>query len=354
MSSESLLKAGLPPANDRMLTTCFLAALVHGIIILGVTFSSSRGASDSGDGPALEVVLVNDQTPSIDKNPNAQYLAQRSQRGSGNTLKRERALIPRSSLMTADRPGVPDGEGAAALESGTDLGDDEIIATHAATTRILYFAAANADEKPSKLPLLLEKRSDLGMAPNDDGVELRMRGEARQQLWIAADTRESDVAVYLDSWRRKIERVGTMNYPSVARNRKLSGTPVIEVTIGQDGKLIESVVRRSSGRAEIDEAAMRILKLAAPYDPFPPDLAVKHDQIRIAYEWQFLNGAAQGSSVYYADPAAAGDSAPTGNSSGGEAAAVDPTSTAPATGRSAGSAPSNAPAPAAGASSNTR
>jgi periplasmic protein TonB len=333
MSSESLLKAGLPPANDRMLTTCFLAALVHGIIILGVTFSSSRGAADQGDGPALEVVLVNEQTPNARQNPNAQYLAQRSQLGSGNTLKRERALIPRSSLMTADRPGIPDGEGAAALESGTDLGDDEIIATHAATTRILYFAAANADEKPSKLPLLLEQRPDFGMTPNDEGVELRMRGAAQQQLWIAADTKESDVAVYLDSWRRKIERIGTMNFPSVARNRKLSGTPVIEVTIGGDGKLLESVVRRSSGRAEIDQAAMRILRLAAPYDPFPPDLAAKHDQIRIAYEWQFLNGAAQGSSVYYADPRSADPG------SADPAAADD--STAPADAR----APAAGPAP---------
>jgi periplasmic protein TonB len=304
MSTE-LLKAGLPPANDRMLTTCFLAALVHGIIILGVTFTSSSGKEEQGDGPALEVVLVNDQAPSVKSNPNAQYLAQRNQLGSGNTLKRERALIPRSSLMAADRPGIPDGEGEAAEENGRDIGDDEVIATHATATKILYFAAANADEQPSKLPLLLEKRPDLGMAPNDDGVQLRMRGETKQQLWIAADTRESDVAVYLDSWRRKIERVGTINFPTVARHRKLSGTPVIEVTIAADGKLLDSVVRRSSGRAEIDEAAMRILKLAAPYDPFPSDLANKHDQIRIAYEWQFLDGASQGSSVFFADPGAA-------------------------------------------------
>ncbi|HTV96401.1 MAG TPA: TonB family protein [Steroidobacteraceae bacterium] len=301
MSSE-LLKAGLPPANDRMLTTCFLAALVHGIVILGVTFSSSGNQAAEGDGPALEVVLVNEQAPAVAKNPNAPYLAQRSQLGSGNTLKRERARIPRSSLMSADRPGIPDGEGMAALEAGKDLGDDEVIATRAASTKILYFAAATADEQPSKLPMLLESRPDIGMASNDDGIELRMRGEPRQQLWISADTRASDVAVYLDSWRRKIERVGTMNFPSAARRGKLSGTPVIEVTIGADGTLLQSIIRRSSGRAELDEAAMRILKLAAPYDPFPGELAAKHDQIRIAYEWQFLDGAAQGSSVFYADP----------------------------------------------------
>jgi TonB family protein len=114
--------------------------------------------------------------------------------------------------------------------------------------------------------------------------------------------------VYLDSWRRKIERVGTMNFPSVARRRKISGTPVIEVTIGADGKLLQSLIRRSSGHAEIDEAAMRILKLASPYDPFPPELSSKHDEIRIAYEWQFLDGAAQSSSVFYADPQTAPES----------------------------------------------
>jgi TonB family protein len=116
--------------------------------------------------------------------------------------------------------------------------------------------------------------------------------------------------VYLDSWRRKIERVGTMNFPSAARRRQFSGTPVIEVTIGADGRLVQTLIRRSSGHAEIDEAAMRILKLASPYDAFPPELAAKHDEIRIAYEWQFLDGAAQGSSVYYADPAATIPAAP--------------------------------------------
>ena len=137
------------------------------------------------------------------------------------------------------------------------------------------------------------------MTPNDDGVRAAHARRGEAQLWIAADTRESDVAVYLDSWRRKIERVGTMNFPDVARREKLSGTPVIEVTIGSDGKLLQTVVRRSSGHAEIDEAAMRILKLAAPFDPFPGELTAKHDEIRIAYEWQFLDGASQGARVSF-------------------------------------------------------
>jgi protein TonB len=297
-----MLQPGLPPTNDRMLTTCFLAALFHGIVILGVTFSSPGSKADNEGAPGLEVILVNDQAPSVASNPNAQYLSERSQKGSGNTLKRERALIPKSSLMPLERSGIPSGDGLAALQSGTDVGDDELIATHRPSQKILYFASPTAASVPSQLPLLLEKRPDLGMTPNDDGVQLRMRGEANQQLWIAADTRESDVAVYLDSWRRKIERVGTMNFPEVARRQKLSGTPVIEVTIGSDGKLLDTVVRRSSGHVEIDEAAMRILKLAAPFDPFPGELTAKHDQIRIAYEWQFLEGASQGATVHYEEP----------------------------------------------------
>jgi protein TonB len=297
-----MFRAGLPPAHDRMLTTCFLAALFHGIVILGVTFSSPGSKADSNEAPALEVVLVNDQAPSVASNPNAQYLSERSQKGAGNTLKRERTLIPKSSLMPVERSGIPSGDGLAAQQAGTETGDEELIATQRPAQKILYFAAPTAAAVPAQLPLLLEKRPDLAMTPNNDGVELRMRGEAMHQLWIAADTRESDVAVYLDGWRRKIERVGTMNFPDAARREKRSGTPVIEVTIGSDGKLLETVVRRSSGHAEIDEAAMRILKLAAPFDPFPGELAGKHDEIRIAYEWQFLGGASQGTGVFYAEP----------------------------------------------------
>jgi protein TonB len=304
--TSDLLQAGLPPANDRMLTTCFVAALFHGIVILGVTFSAPRGAGDGKETPALEVVLVNDQAPSAASNANARYVAQRTQIGTGTSRAAERTRIPKSSLMAVDRTGVAAGAGLSAQQAATDFGDEELVATRAPALKVLYFAAPAADKTASAMPELLEKRPNLAMTPNDEGIELRMRGEARNQLWVAADTRESDVAVYLDSWRRKIERVGTMNFPDVARRRNLSGTPVIEVTIGADGRLLDTKVRRSSGHAEIDEAAMRILKLASPYDRFPGDLAAKHDEIRIAYEWQFLGGSPQASSVFYADPKASG------------------------------------------------
>jgi protein TonB len=306
VSSDLLQAGGLPPVNDRMLTTCFLAAVFHGIVILGVTFSASDREAAGPNAPALEVLLVNDQAPRAAHNATARYVAQRTQKGAGNASDRTQTVIPESSPAAADQWGIPGGEGLRTSQSGVDQGEEQLLAAHAAVVKILYFADPIAAQTASPMRELLEKKPDLGLIPNDDGIELRMRGEARNQLWVAADTRESDVAVYLDRWRRKIERVGTMNFPTAARRRKLSGTPVIEVTIGSDGKLLETVLRRSSGHGEIDRAALRILQLAAPYDPFPRDLTAKHDQIRIAYEWQFLGGAAQGPGMLYAEPNAPG------------------------------------------------
>lgn len=296
------LDSRLPPAGDRMLTTCFLAALLHAIVILGVTFSASK--DEFGDqSPGLEVILVKDQAPGERANPAARYLSEHNQVGSGNTQHPDRSLIPRSSPARADNPGSSTGAGVDFRRAGLQAGEDPSLSSPAPSTRILYFAAPISAEQTAALPLRLEDRSDLGMNANDDGIELRLRGEAKHQLWIAADTRESDLAVYLDGWRRKVERVGTLNFPNVARRQQLSGTPVVEVTIDAKGRLARAVLRRSSGHPELDAAAIRILRLAAPFDPFPRTLSIKHDEIRIAYEWQFLGGASEGSRVSYGDAA---------------------------------------------------
>ena len=305
--NSDLLQAGLPPAQDRLLTTCFLAALLHGIIILGVSFSPPKHAPAGGAAKGLEVILVNDRGPDVAADPDAHYLAQRNQRGSGNTMADKRALIPKSSLAPADHPGMNGGAGLAYRTEGAGSGHEALLATTAQTTRIRYFTSDATAAQSAPIPIRLENRPDFGMEPNDDGVELRLRGKARHELWIAADTRASDVAEYLDSWRRRVERIGTMNFPSAAQASKHTITPVVEVTIDADGRLADAVIRRSSGRPAIDDAAIRILQLAAPFAPFPRNLRAHHDQIRIAYQWEFLAGSATGSKVLYSAPPAAAD-----------------------------------------------
>jgi len=302
--SGELLEAGLPPAQDRLLTTCFLAALLHVIIILGVTFSPSQRAAGGAHAHALQVILVSDRTPAAAANPDAAYLAQRNQHGAGNTLAHERARIPKSSPAPIDHAGLADANALRLRRHGERriAGGDAVIATSAPVPRIRYFAAGAASAAAAAMPILLKNRPDFGMRPNADGVELRLRGKRRRQLWIAADTRAADVAEYLDGWRRHVERIGTVNFPSAARLSGPSGTPIVQVTIDADGRLAGMRVSRSSGNPAIDEAAIRILRLAAPFAPFPRKLAAKHDQIRIAYQWEFLAGAARGPAVFYAPP----------------------------------------------------
>src|SRR5262249_31671256 len=125
----------------------------------------------------------------------------------------------------------------------------------------------------------------------------RLRGPQREELWVTPDTRAATLAPYLDSWRRKVERIGTINYPTVARTLGVKVSPVIEGGIAANGALDKDVIRHSSGYPELDNAALEILKLASPFDPFPPELAHEYRVLRFAYEWQFVGGRLHGGAV---------------------------------------------------------
>jgi protein TonB len=114
---------------------------------------------------------------------------------------------------------------------------------------------------------------------------------------VTPDTRAAALAPYLDAWRRKVERIGTLNYPTVARVAGAAASPIVEVGIDADGKLDRALIHRSSGNAALDQAALAILKLASPFDPFPPELARQYRVLRFSYEWQFTGGQAASGAV---------------------------------------------------------
>jgi len=123
---------------------------------------------------------------------------------------------------------------------------------------------------------------------------LALRGQPRLDEPPNPNTQRSEVAVYLDGWRHKIEKTGTENYPVAALNRAgLSGNPILEVQILADGRLGEVILKRSSGHPELDQAALGILHLAAPFDAFSATLAAQHPSLRLSYEWQFRGGQLQ-------------------------------------------------------------
>jgi periplasmic protein TonB len=264
--------------RDRLTTMLVLAAMLHGMVILGISFTSPG----AGDGPVdrgMEVLLVSDELPEARQNPTATYLSQRTQTGSGNTQDRRAARLPAQA-----RP-----------ETAPTRREQPEVALEAEQ---LLASSAQSGGTPIQIqPLPPELAGDEGQPSQSQRAgddELVLRGLTRDELYLAADTRASRLAPYLDAWRRRVERVGTLNYPSAAQRQGLKGNPVIEVTLQRDGRLRSARIQNSSGRAEIDAAALEILRLASPFDPFPPELSRDFRTLRFAYEWRFEGSPATG------------------------------------------------------------
>ena len=110
------------------------------------------------------------------------------------------------------------------------------------------------------------------------------------ELFVSVNTRESKVARYLALWKRKIEQVGTLNFPSDDLLAGLTGNPTLEVAIRADGELHEVLVLESSNHPRLDQSAMRIVRLASPFEPFPTEVRRDYDVMRFVYVWQFQDG----------------------------------------------------------------
>lgn len=289
MAARALaLREGTAPVRDRLLMTIFLAAVLHGIVILGITFSAGGPAQDAA--PGLEVLLVSDEVPTAARNDTARYLAQRTQLGSGNT---DRAAAPRnraSARSPVAHDGVEDGVSFTATSGAAGSDGERVLTTTASRPDIRYVGAVDAGDSGER-PIRLEGSAAAPMGPDDAGPA-QLRGPHRSELWVTPDTREATLAPYLDHWRRRVERIGTLNYPIAARHDAGRASPVLEVEIAADGRLVSARVRRTSGDPDLDHAALEILKLASPFDPFPAELARKYHALRFAYEWQFVGGRA--------------------------------------------------------------
>jgi protein TonB len=287
MTARALqLREGIPPSRDRLTTTVFMAALIHGVVIVGVTFGSN--IANTGTPPGLEVMIVSDDVPEARSNESAAYLAQRTQLGSGSTIDPSDARTPRAAAERAANNGRADGtaltDDAGALLA---IADNHSLTTTAPMPEILYFAPPASLVESAEVPVLAEGNSDQDKLGVDDEAEQQVRGPQRDELWVTPDTRQALVAPYLVSWRTKIERLGTLNFPQAAWRAPGTRNPDVEVIILKDGTLESATIVRSSGSAKLDQAAVDILKLASPFDPFPKELADKYRLLRFTYGWEF-------------------------------------------------------------------
>jgi protein TonB len=294
MSRAMQMREGIAPTRDRLTTTVFMAALVHGVIIVGVTFGGVN--HDKVGAPGMKVLLVSEDVPEARANETAAYLAQRTQLGSGNNIDpRENARAPRAAAEHAARNGRADGT-VLADDAGALLAtaDDRSLTTTAPMPEILYFAPPASETQMTEIPLQTDGNSDREKMGVDDDEEQQVRGPQRDELWVTPDTRESIVAPYLVAWQSKVERLGTLHFPQAAWRAPGTRNPDVEVAILADGTLESATIVRSSGSAKLDQAVVDILKLASPFDPFPKELAEKHRLLRFKYGWEFKKLGGQG------------------------------------------------------------
>jgi protein TonB len=287
------LREGRAPVRDRLMAMLFLTAALHAIVILGLTFTANSPIARS-DSPQLDVLLVTNEVPEAQANEQASYLSQRTQLGNGNTD----APATSGSPSAVGAPNTPAEAGEGNNDGSTaPMQEKSLLTSTASGADIRYVDETARGGGTAALPQFVGDNPGTPRSGHGDALELMLRGKSNGEHWIVPDTRASQLAPYLASWKHKVERVGTLNFPAAARNARLSGSPVVEVEITADGRLTRSQVQRSSGHGALDEAALTILRLANPFEPFPAGMASQYARLRFAYQWDFVAGTVQAGAV---------------------------------------------------------
>ncbi len=279
--------------RDRLVTTVAFAVLLHAMVILGVTFTADR-SDDTEGSPTLEIVLVN--APTDDPPEEADYLADASQRGAGNTDERVRPRSPDSSRGDPDaRASSTRGETPLTGQFNEDRADDSQPRAAAtpdpvisSTQGHLSFALTLRTGGGTATPAAYGSNLNLPSISADTDAHTPLAfSENQRERWVDVNTREALYAAYLDAWRERVERVGNLNYPDEARRQGLRGALTLEVALGPSGNVRELRVRSGSGHRILDDAALRIVYMAAPFPAFPENLAREVDLLRFAFVWDF-------------------------------------------------------------------
>ena len=275
---------------DRLGFTLFMAAAVHAVAVLGITF----GLKDKPAAPpTLEVTLATYQSKERPKE--ADYLAQINQQGSG-TLE-ERALPSsdqKAEFQSNQIKEVQPKAQTAAQPKQQPSSETRVVTKAKAAQKVAV--TQEAKPKAPKAEVQDQPRKRIDLKNEIESLEA-MFNEQRQEYarrprikrLTAASTMQEAGAFYKESWRRKVEKIGNLNYPEQARRNQLYGELRLMVAINRDGTLANVEVLSSSGHKILDDAAIRIVRLASPYAPFGDDLK-DYDMVEIIRTWRFERG----------------------------------------------------------------
>lgn len=270
-----------PP--QRHLTLALGVSLFLHAILLSIHFKLPE-ALDRAREQALDVILVNSK--SATKPTKAQAKAQANLDAGGNTEAAVRARTP----LPPTREAHPGNDIVAAQQRIVQLEKQQReMMTRPGTERTVR---VDGDQKPRAPDIDISGRDLVTSAK----AMIRLEAEIARSIeeynqrpkrrFIGARAEEYRFAQYVEDWRQKVERIGNINYPQAAKG-KLYGSLVLTVAIKSDGSLERVELNRASGHKTLDEAAMRIVRLAAPYADFPAAIRRDTDIIEITRTWSF-------------------------------------------------------------------
>lgn len=263
-----------------------IALVLHGLLLLGLGFNTGFSFSQAVNAPQpyLDVTLT--QRPSAEAPTDAEALAQFDQQGSGAGAPLTQS-ITRDVKSAADTRSEPSGAAAIQEEFAAQTVALEVLSVH---TQNSATPPQSADDFAA---------DNTAATTGAERAALRAQLQQAQRLYsrmprtlrtTALSAQAASHASYLTDWVSRIEAVGNQYYPAEARRQQLYGELQLAVTLLPNGDIADIEVLRSSGHAILDQAAQETLRRAAPFAPFPPDMAAEWDRFEILRTWQFIPG----------------------------------------------------------------
>jgi protein TonB len=316
MTEQTSLWLGAPSRTSStwlFVSSLILAAALHVILLLAVGFEVPDAQPTARTVRPLEVLVLRRPAPTDVVPEEADAYAQVNREGGGmdsdRTVTDERPVEevaelpppPSAALPVPEPPAPPD---TAAEPKAMEAASDQMLTAtieEPEPEEPLPPERQEPMQEPDPLPAapptppvttaqIIASRS-LEIAKLTAKIEAETSAYANRprRKAISASTQEYKYASYLETWRRKVEQVGNLNYPEEAKRRRLYGNLILHVALRSDGSLEDVRVLRSSGFEVLDEAAVRIVELAAPYAPFPPNIKAETDILDITRTWRFLS-----------------------------------------------------------------
>lgn len=279
-------------AIDRMGLTLFVAISLHAVVILGVGFTLVEANKLPPADRTLEITIVHNKaaTKVPDK---ADFLAQHSQEGGGT---KEKAVRPTTDSLQpitkqSNKPNQTNTPVTPPPEP-VENSRKKLVSTKAKSKHKVSATPKSKRQKTKRLntaQLMASTDLEISRLTAEYNRKAEAYAKRPRRKDISASTKEYKYANYLDAWKRKVERIGNINYPDEARRMKLFGNLILRVSLRANGTIYEIRVLRSSGHKILDDAAIRIVRLAAPYSPFPEEIRKETDILDITRTWQFLS-----------------------------------------------------------------